>query len=50
MMAEGTDPGEMPSFDQNPSFEAKKRRISSDGSECCTGSHTSLLGSLAVQL
>lgn len=32
-MAEGTDTGEMPSFDPSPSFEAKKRRTSSDGRE-----------------
>ncbi|XP_029298236.1 NF-kappa-B-repressing factor [Cottoperca gobio] len=30
-MAEGTDTGEMPSFDPSPSSEAKKRPISSDG-------------------
>lgn len=30
-MAEGTDTGEMPSFDPSPSFEAKKRPTSSDG-------------------
>ncbi|XP_049897487.1 NF-kappa-B-repressing factor [Epinephelus moara] len=30
-MAEGTDTGEMPSFDQSPSSEAKKRPTSSDG-------------------
>lgn len=33
MMAEGTDTGEMPSFDPSPSSEAKKRPTSSDGSE-----------------
>ncbi|XP_032383726.1 NF-kappa-B-repressing factor isoform X1 [Etheostoma spectabile] len=31
VMAEGTDTGEMPSFDPNPSSEAKKRPTSSDG-------------------
>lgn len=30
-MAEGTDTGEMPSFDPSPSSEAKKRPTSSDG-------------------
>ena len=34
VMAEGTDTGEMPSFDPSPSSEAKKRPTSSDGSEC----------------
>lgn len=34
VMAEGTWTGEMPSFDPSPNFEAKKRHISSDGSEC----------------
>lgn len=33
VMAEGTDTGEMPSFDPSPSSEAKKRPTSSDGSE-----------------
>ena len=33
VMAEGTDTGEMPSFDSNPGSEAKKRPISSDGSK-----------------
>ncbi|XP_041653829.1 NF-kappa-B-repressing factor [Cheilinus undulatus] len=32
-MAEGTDSGDMPSFDPSPSSEAKKRPISSDGRE-----------------
>lgn len=32
-MAEGTDIGEMPSFEPSPSSEAKKRHISSDGRE-----------------
>lgn len=36
MMAEGTDTGEMPSFDPSPSSEAKKRPTSSDGSEWCS--------------
>ncbi|XP_042349168.1 NF-kappa-B-repressing factor [Plectropomus leopardus] len=31
VMAEGTDTGEMPSFDPSPSSEAKKRPTSSDG-------------------
>lgn len=34
VMAEGTDIGEMPSFDPSPSADAKKRATSSDGSEC----------------
>lgn len=33
VMAEGTDTGEMPSFDPSPSSEAKKRPTSSDGSK-----------------
>lgn len=37
VMAEGTDTGEMPSFEPSPSSEAKKRHISSDGSECLSG-------------
>lgn len=32
-MAEGTRSGEMPSFEPSHSFEAQKRRFSSDGSE-----------------
>lgn len=37
VMAEGTCTGEMPSFDLSPSFEAKKRPNSSDGSESSSG-------------
>lgn len=33
VMAEGTRPGEMPSFEPSHSFEAQKRRFSSDGSK-----------------
>uniref|UniRef100_A0A3Q0S428 NFKB repressing factor n=1 Tax=Amphilophus citrinellus TaxID=61819 RepID=A0A3Q0S428_AMPCI len=33
VMAEGTDTGEMPSFEPSPSSEAKKRHTSSDGRE-----------------
>lgn len=36
-MAEGTCTGEMPSFDPSLSSEAKKRPISSDGSESHSG-------------
>lgn len=34
VMAEGTDCGDMPSFDPRPTSEAKKRPFSSDGSMC----------------